>query len=169
MSTLFTSLNRLVSLINRCMVILGSIALAAASLILSYSVFSRGLFQAATDWQDEAAVFCLVGVTFLSSAFVQEKRDHVGISAISGLLPKGIDKIRGFLIDIISFAFCTFFAMKSWTLWHEAFSEGQVTSSSWGPPLSIPYGLMAAGVSLLALQLFLQTIGHLCPMTKKTS
>ena len=33
----------------------------AASLVLTYSVFSRYLFKAATDWQDEVAVFCIVG------------------------------------------------------------------------------------------------------------
>lgn len=162
-------LNQLVSWINRVMVILGSVALAAASIILSYSVFSRAIFQAPTDWQDEAAVFCLVGVTFLSSAYVQEKRDHVGISAISGMLPPSLERMRRFAIDFVSFLFCTFFAVKSWALWHEAFSEGQVTSSSWGPPLSIPYGLMAAGVTLLAFQLLLQTLGHFCSANNKTS
>ena len=38
--------------------------------------------------QDEAALFCLVGVTFLCSSYVQEKRGHIGISAIEGLLFK---------------------------------------------------------------------------------
>ena len=64
------------------------------------------------------------------------------------------------MTDFISFLFCTFFAWKSWTLWHEAWVEGQITSSSWGPPLSIPYGMMAAGMSLLAFQLLLQSLGH---------
>jgi TRAP-type C4-dicarboxylate transport system permease small subunit len=155
----------LVSQINRLMVALGSLGLAAASLILSYSVVSRSLFNATTDWQDEAAVFCLVGVTFLSAAFVQERRSHIGISAVAGLLPGLLEKLRVFFIDLVSLAFCSFFTWKSWTLWHEAWSDGQVTSSSWGPPLSIPYGLMAAGMSLLCLQLLLHTLGHLYGVT----
>ena len=160
MNHLLKILNLIVNRINQLMVILASIALACAALILSYSVVYRGLFNATTDWQDEAAVFCLVGVTFFTGAYVQEKRAHVGISAVAEILPNWLNKVRVLMTDFISFLFCTFFAWKSWTLWHEAWVEGQITSSSWGPPLSIPYGMMAAGMSLLAFQLLLQSLGH---------
>ncbi len=43
------------------MVFIGSLALVAASVILSYSVASRAFFGATTDWQDEAAVFLFGG------------------------------------------------------------------------------------------------------------
>ena len=42
------------------------IALAAAAFVLTYSVFSRYLFKAGTDWQDEVALFCIVGAVFLA-------------------------------------------------------------------------------------------------------
>jgi TRAP-type C4-dicarboxylate transport system permease small subunit len=142
--------------INRAMVFLGMFALLIASLVLTYSVVSRYLLKASTDWQDEAAVFCLVGATFLCAAFVQSLRGHVGIEAVSGWLPASLNAWRLVLVDVMCTLFCSFFAWKSWTLFHEAWVEGQTTSSSWAPPLWIPYGLMASGMTLLGLQIAVQ-------------
>ena len=142
--------------INQAMVALGMLALLVASCVLTYSVVSRYVMKASTDWQDEAAVFCLVGATFLCGAFVQSLRGHVGIEAMAGLLPRAVNRLRLMLVDLLCTAFCAFFAWKSWTLFHEAWAEGQTTSSSWAPPLWIPYGLMALGMTLLSLQLLVQ-------------
>ena len=142
--------------INRGVMVLGMIALIAAALILTSSVVTRYFLHASTDWQDEAAQFCLVGATFLCSAFVQAIRGHVGIEAVSSILPAGANRVRIALVDLGCFAFCVFFAWKSCTLFHEAWAEGETTSSSWAPPLWIPYSLMSAGMLLLCVQLALQ-------------
>ena len=153
---LLQPLARALALVNRAMTTLGMLALVAAACILTSSVVSRYFLHASTDWQDEAAVFCLVGATFLCGAHVQELRGHVGIEALAAVLPPAADRVRRALVDLSCLAFCAFFAWKSWTLLHEAWVDGQTTSSSWAPPLWIPYGLMAAGMTLLALQLVVQ-------------
>ena len=153
--------------INRAMVFMGMVALLVASCVLTYSVVSRYVMQASTDWQDEAAVFCLVGATFLCAAYVQELRGHVGIEAVAGLLSASVNAWRQVFVDLMCTAFCTFFAWKSWTLLHEAWVEQQTTSSSWAPPLWIPYGLMAAGMSLLGLQLAVQLSARINSLRKR--
>ncbi|OWT54253.1 TRAP transporter small permease [Candidimonas nitroreducens] len=132
------------------------LAMIVAAGILSYSVFARHILKLATDWQDEASVFLLVGATFVSSAYVQHARGHIGIEAVTSLLPPRVNRVRRILVDIASLLFCTFFAWKSWTLFHEAWVDGQISDSTWGPPLSIPYGLMAGGMTVLCLQLLVQ-------------
>ena len=144
--------------VNRAMMVLGMLALLASALILTSSVVTRYVLHSSTDWQDEASVFCLVGATFLCSAFVQAIRGHVGIEAVSTLLPEVVNRVRIALVDLGCLAFCVFFAWKSCTLLHEAWSEGQTTSSSWAPPLWIPYALMSAGMILLSVQLAVQTV-----------
>jgi TRAP-type C4-dicarboxylate transport system permease small subunit len=146
-------LARALAAANRVMVGFGMLALLAASLVLTSSVVTRYLFKASTDWQDETAVFLLVGATFLCGAFVQSIRGHVGIEAVSTLLSKRADAMRRILVDLLCLAFCAMFAWKSWTLLHEAWVDKQTTSSSWAPPLWIPYLLMSVGMTLLALQL----------------
>jgi TRAP-type C4-dicarboxylate transport system permease small subunit len=151
-------LARALVLVNRGVMMLGMIALLASALILTSSVVTRYFLHASTDWQDEASVFCLVGATFLCSAFVQAIRGHVGIEAVSSLLPPRVDRVRIALVDIGCLAFCVFFAWKSCTLLHEAWTEGQTTSSSWAPPLWIPYLLMSLGMILLSVQLAVQVV-----------
>jgi TRAP-type C4-dicarboxylate transport system permease small subunit len=151
-------LARVLGVCNRVIVILAGIALVAACVILSYSVLGRALFHSPNYWQDEAAVFLLVGATFMTAAFVQSERGHVSIEAFVGLLPPLVNRIRLWLVDAASFAFCAFFAWKSWTLAHEAWVDGQVSNSMWSPPLAIPYVLMAVGMTLLCLQFVLQLI-----------
>ncbi len=136
----------------------GVAALLAASLILTYSVVSRYFFKAATDWEDEAAVFCIVGAVFLASAYVQSMRGHIGIELLATFLPPAANRVRAIVVDSASLAFCAFFAWKSWTLLHEAWVDKQTTTSTWGPPLWIPYSLMALGMTLLTAQIALQVM-----------
>jgi TRAP-type C4-dicarboxylate transport system permease small subunit len=103
----------------------------------------------------------LVGATFMCTAYVQSLRGHVGIEALASILPAAVNRVRAMLVDVVSTLFCSFFSWKSWTLLHEAWVEGQTTSSSFAPPLWIPYSLMAVGMSLLALQLLLQSAIHI--------
>jgi TRAP-type C4-dicarboxylate transport system permease small subunit len=151
---LATALNVLNALVLR----ISMLALVLAAGVLTYSVVTRYFLKTSTDWQDEVAVFLLVGATFMTAAHVQSLRGHVGIEAFANLLPPMVNRLRLFLVDIISALFCAFFSWKSWSLFHEAWSEGQTTSSSFAPPLWIPYSLMAVGMSILTLQLILQTV-----------
>jgi TRAP-type C4-dicarboxylate transport system permease small subunit len=153
---LLAALERGLAFCNNIIVVLAAIALIAACAILSDSVLGRALFHSPNYWQDEAAVFLLVGATFMTSAYVQGQRGHVSIEAFVGLLSPLVNRIRLWLVDVVSFLFCGFFAWKSWTLTHEAWVDGQVSNSMWSPPLTIPYGLMAAGMTLLCLQILLQ-------------
>jgi TRAP-type C4-dicarboxylate transport system permease small subunit len=152
------ALERALAFCNYVIVILAAIALVAASAILSYSVLGRALFHSPNYWQDEAAVFLLVGATFMTAAYVQGQRGHIGIEAFIGLLSPKVNRIRLWLVDLASLVFCAFFAWKSWTLAHEAWVDGQVSNSMWSPPLAIPYVLMASGMTLLCVQILLQLL-----------
>jgi TRAP-type C4-dicarboxylate transport system permease small subunit len=87
---------------------------------------------------------------------VQAQRGHIGIEAFVGLLSARANRVRLWLVDFASLLFCAFFTWKSWTLAHEAWVDGQVSNSMWSPPLAIPYCLMAAGMTLLCIQILLQ-------------
>ena len=146
----------LLGYLNRAIVVLSSIALVVASCVLTYSVVLRYFSPQPTDWQDEFSVFLLIGVTFLSAAWVHSQRGHIGIEALAAILPPRANRIRMLIVDILSALFCAFFAWKSWTLLHEAWVEGYYSATSWAPPLWIPYLAMSAGMTLLTVQIVVQ-------------
>jgi TRAP-type C4-dicarboxylate transport system permease small subunit len=157
-NSLVALLQRTLAFCNNVIVVFAALAMITACCVLSYSVLGRALFQAANYWQDEAAVFLLVGATFMTTAYVQQQRGHIGIEAFVGLMSPLANRIRLWLVDVASLLFCGFFTWKSWTLTQEAWVDGQVSNSMWSPPLAIPYGLMACGMTLLCLQILLQLI-----------
>jgi TRAP-type C4-dicarboxylate transport system permease small subunit len=153
--------DRFLASVNHAIVLLSSIALVMASFVLTYSVVTRYFLKYSTDWQDETAVFLIVGSVFMSAAAIQARRGHVAIEAIVGLLPDRVNRVRILLVDAAGCLFCAFFSWKSWTLLHEAVVDNFHSGSTWGPPLWIPYSLMAVGMTLLSLQLLLQIAAEL--------
>jgi len=147
--------------VNRLVMVPCMVGLLLAAAILTYSVGARYFFKIPTEWQDETAIFLLIGATFFSGAFVQSYRGHVGVDAIASLLSARANWYRMLAVEVATMVFCTFFAWKSWTLFREALHEGHTSNSTWGPPLWIPYLLMAAGMSLLVLQTMLELVNRL--------
>ncbi|MDZ5650400.1 TRAP transporter small permease [Nitrospirillum sp. BR 11828] len=148
---------------NRAIATVAAMAVVAAGGVMTEEAIARYFLHQAADWQDEAAIFLLVGATFLSAAYVQSRRGHIAIEVVGGLLPPAAERIRRWVADLISLLFCGFFSWKSGALCHEAWVEGYVTSSSWAPPLWIPYLAMSVGMTLLTLQIALQLLARQAP------
>jgi TRAP-type C4-dicarboxylate transport system permease small subunit len=151
---------RILNAVNRVIVIVSSVALVVAAFVLTYGVVTRYFLHYSTDWQDEISVFLIVGSIFMSSASVQARRGHVAIEAVSSLLSDNVNRWRLFVVDIATFAFCAFFSWKSWLLLEEAIIEGYRSSSTWQPPLWIPYSLMTVGMTLLTIQVLFQIVAQ---------
>src|SRR6266478_6068373 len=84
---------RVFDAIDRVLVSACALATIAAGLVLTYSIAVRYVLHSSTDWQDEMAVFLLVGATFLSAPYVQSMRGHIAIEAIEGFLPDRIERV----------------------------------------------------------------------------
>jgi TRAP-type C4-dicarboxylate transport system permease small subunit len=146
--------------VNNVAAAVSGVAIGIAGCVLTWEATARYLFHIPSDWQDEVSVFLLVGATFLSASWVQERRGHVGIQALAAILSPRADGIRRYVSDIAALLFCVFFSWKSWTLLHEAVKDGQTSNSAFGAPLWVPYGCMAAGMTLVSLQLLLQVLSR---------
>ena len=146
--------------LNAAAAAVSAIAVGAASCVLTWEATARYLFKLPSDWQDELSIFLLVGATFLSAPWVQERRGHVGINALGAVLAPAADRARRRLSDFATLVFCAFFSWKSWSLLVEAVRDGQISNSAWGAPLWIPYGCMSVGMTLVTLVVLLQVLGR---------
>ncbi len=136
---------------------LSAIALVLASAALTYGVVAGHVLGRGIEWQDEIEIFLVTGAVFISAAAVQARRGHIGIEVFGSMLPERWRQRRNIFLDALAFTFVAFMAWKSGALLRDAWVEGQVSDSTWGPPLYIPYGLMTFGMTMLAAQLALQT------------
>ena len=118
---LLAVLNQVLLALNRVVLALSMVALVLGAAVLTSSVATRYFLHWSTDWQDEVAVFLLVGSVFMCCAYVQSLRGHVGIEALAELLPPAVNRARLLFVDVASTLFCAFFTWKSWALLHEAY------------------------------------------------
>ncbi len=147
---------RILAAINSLIVAVSSVALVVAAFVLTYGVVTRYFLHYSTDWQDEMSVFLIVGSIFMSSAAVQARRGHVAIEAVSALLSDSANRWRLFSSTSRRLLFARFSPGNRRSCWRRAIVGDFHSSSTWQPPLWIPYSLMTAGMTLLSIQVLFQ-------------
>jgi len=160
---MFRLLSRCIQGFNLTMGYLSAVGIVVSTGALTYEVVVRYFFNNPTDWSLEFNIFMLVGATFMGAAYTQMKRAHVGIGLLDTLLPDHWNHLRLLLSDVLSMALCGFVAWYSWKYFYQAWDEGWVTDSPWGPKLWIPYFCMALGMTTLTIQYVIQIVEGLLP------
>jgi TRAP-type C4-dicarboxylate transport system permease small subunit len=152
--TTFHMLNRLALIVAA----VSAVMVLAASVAVSYGVFTRNLFETSTIWELEASVYAVMFATFLAAAYTDTSGGQVSVGGLSALLPPKVEKIRQVVVDFLAFLLFLAVLVSGWTMFEEAYSYGWRSDTIWGPPLWIPFAAIPLGSLLICLMLALRVV-----------
>lgn len=161
MSRVYSGVRNALRTFNYWMAILSALLILFATLVLSYEVVTRYFMKVANDWVIELCIYLLIAATFLAAGYTQAERGHVGIEVLDEVMSPRGNRIRRLIGDVLSLVVVAFIARNAWDYMLNAHEQGWATSSTWGPPLWIPYFFMAFGLTTLGLQMLMQIVDNI--------
>lgn len=129
-----------------------ALALAFIGIVLLnfINVVGRHVFGQAILWADELEVFVMIAATFLGSAIVTWRRQHLRMDVLSNLLPAPLRALRRWIELILMLGICGFVARQALDYSLKMYAIGR-TSDAAGVPMWIPHASVVAGFGLIVL------------------
>ncbi len=146
------SLIRGVHALSRASGTLATVCLASACVVVCQMVVARYALGTSTIWQSEFVTFAIVAATLLGSPYVLLTKGHVNVDLLPHFLGPKARRWLALFAAALGWLAC---AALTWTgskYFAEAWTEGWVTPSLWGPPLWIALLPLPVGLGLLTLQ-----------------
>jgi TRAP-type C4-dicarboxylate transport system permease small subunit len=156
-------IDRFLFMAIRAVSCLSGICLVGIMLTAFFNVLGEKLFKHGIPASTEIIQYLHIPVVFLSAAYVSLDRGHTAIDLLSSHFPKALQRICGFLGNLLGVFICSFAGYRGLTQMERFFVRHRMSSvTGVGFPLW-PFALiLSAGFILLALS-FLRKI--LCTVT----
>ncbi len=143
---------RAVTSLSRAAGVIAALLIAVAVLVICDIVVERYILNLTTIWQIDVVTYCIVGATFVGSAYVLMTRGHVNVDILPLHLGPRSRYWLAIVTSLLALAFCIVIFILCTAYWYEAFSERWLSNTVWRARLWIPYLSMPVGLGLLILQ-----------------
>ena len=143
---------RAVTSLSRVAGVIAALLIAVAVLVICDIVVERYILNLTTIWQIDVVTYCIVGATFVGSAYVLMTRGHVNVDILPLHLGPRSRYWLALFTSLLALAFCIVIFVLCTAYWYEAFSERWLSNTVWRARLWIPYLSMPVGLGLLILQ-----------------
>ena len=130
-------------------------------------VVGRYVFHAPIYWAEEAMIFTFAWCVFLGAALVALRSHHLRVELLEWVLPEEARRALAILSHLVTIVLMAFVAWHAWSL-VAMVQRVQQTSIVGEIPMTVPYGAVLVGSTLLAFASLVRTI-ELITGTEKPS
>ncbi|HEY7229909.1 MAG TPA: TRAP transporter small permease [Pseudolabrys sp.] len=149
---------RAVNFLSRIAGVFAALLIALAVLVICDMVIERYILNLTTIWQIDVVTYCIVGATFVGSAYVLMTRGHVNVDILPLHVGPRVRYRLALSTMLLAIAFCVVIFILCTAYWYEAYSNRWLSNTVWRARLWIPYLSMPIGLGLLLLQYFAELI-----------
>lgn len=130
-------------------------ALIAIVIITLYGVLMRRVFNAPVTWAIELPAFMFIAICALTLAFVQIKKSHIRMEAVTSRLRPVAQNILACLSLLLFLAYSIFVIWGSWERALYSLENGMTTLEAHFPLFAVEV-LLPIGLAVLCLQLLVE-------------
>mgnify|MGYP001821817385 FL=1 len=143
---------KLVSQTSRVAALVAAVLFVLSGAMLTYEVVARYFFLRPTIWAAELSQLCLIWGGMLAMAELLASRRHITVTAVTDLLPPGLQRVCAALALLLVVVFGVIVAYWGWDIFYDSFRRGRTTGSLLNLPVWISELAVPLGFVLLTLQ-----------------
>ena len=134
-------------------IIVASIALIVLIVLTFVGVIMRYIVGQPFTWLEEVQLFCMVWIVFAAGGAAFRTGSHVAIEMVVEMFPKSIQKIIGYIIDIVVFLVIAYLFYNS-IGFIQMFVKNGRSSSMLKIPMTVQYGIAPVSYILMVISYF---------------
>ncbi|MCC8065760.1 MAG: TRAP transporter small permease [Clostridiales bacterium] len=141
------------TIIGNLDVIVASVALVVLIVLTFLGVIMRYVVGNPFTWLEEVQLFCLIWIVFAAGGAAFRTGSHVAIEMVVEMFPEKVQKIIGYVIDVIVFATLAYLFYNSIGYIQMFISNGR-SSSILKIPMTVQYGIAPVSYILMIISYF---------------
>ena len=141
------------TIIGNLDVVVASIALIVLILLTFSGVIMRYIVGKPYTWLEEVQLFCMVWIVFAAGGAAFRTGSHVAIEMVVEMFPQKVQKVIGYIIDIVVFVVIAYLFYNSLGFIQMFIKNGRA-SSMLKIPMTVQYGIAPVSYILMIISYF---------------
>lgn len=141
------------TIIGNLDILVASIALIILIILTFSGVIMRYVVGKPYTWLEEVQIFCMVWIVFAAGGAAFRTGSHVAIEMVVEMFPEKVQKVIGYLIDVIVFLVIAYLLRNSFGFIQMFLKNGRSTSML-KIPLALQYSIAPISYVLMIISYF---------------